>query len=264
MRRELKFLALCSLIAFGSCKTQEEIQREQMVDNLSIQMVENQKLTADSKVRLQNIEERLGMLTGQVEDTNHNTKEQLTKEVQLLRDKVILLEEKDKSNTETLNMTQKRLTGLEDQLRQQDKYLKKVLATLTGAGVAKKAVKKRSAYDSAMYDYKKGRYKSAKPKLEALEANKKIKGNKRARVLHNLGMVSYINKDDNSASAYFGKLFTEFPKSSYNANGLLYLSKSFKRMGQKDQAKQILEELIKRFPKSKRVKEAKSELEKLK
>ncbi len=203
------------------------------------------------------------MLTGQVEDTNHSTKEQLTKEVQLLRDKVILLEEKDKSSTETLNMTQKRLTGIEDQLQKQDKYLKKVLATLTGAGAVKKATKKRSAYDSAMYDYKKARYKSAKTKLEALSTNKKIKGSKRARVLHNLGMISFMNKDDNSASAYFGKLFTEFPKSSYNANGLLYLAKSFKRMGQKDQAKQILDELIKRFPKSKRVKEAKALLKKL-
>ena len=263
MRRELKFLAICSLIVFASCKTQEEIQREQMVDNLSIQMVENQKLTAGSKVRLQNIEERLGMITGQFEDTNHNTKELITKEVQLLREKVLLLEEKDKSNSEALNLNQKKLAEIEEKLRQQDKYLKKVLATLSGAGAVKKSSKKRSAYDSAMYDYKKARYKSAKSKLEALESNKKIKGSKRARVLHNLGMISFMNKDDNSAMAYFGKLFTESPKSSYNANGMLYLSKSLNRMGQKEQAKQTLEELIKRFPKSKRVKEAKAQLKKL-
>lgn len=263
MRREIKLLAISSLIIFGSCKTQEEIQREQMVDNLSIQMVENQKLTAGSKVRLQNIEERLGMLTGKVDETNHSTKEQLSKEVQLLRDKVVLLEERDKSNQSTMDITQKRLTGVEDQLVKQDKYLKKVLATLAGGKAIKKSSKKVSAYNSAMYDYKKGRYKSAKRKLEALESNKKIKGKKRARVLHNLGMIAYTNKDNNSSTAYFGKLFTEFPKSGYNANGLLYLAKTFKRMKQKDQSKQTLEELIRRFPKSKKVKEAKALLAKL-
>jgi TolA-binding protein len=263
MRREIKLLALSSLVLFGSCKTQEEIQREQMVDNLSIQMVENQKLTASSKVRLQNIEERLGMLTGKVEDTNHSTKQQLTSEVQLLRDKVVLLEERDKSNQSTMDITQKRLTGIEDQLVKQDKYLKKLLATLTGAKAIKKSTKKMSAYDSAMYDYKKRKYKSAKRKLEALESNKKIKGKKRARVLHNLGMISFQNKDNNNSTVYLSKLFTEFPKSTYNANGLLYLAKTFKRMKQNEQSKQTLEELIRRFPKSKKVKEAKKLLAKL-
>ena len=262
MQREIKLLALSSLILFGSCKTQEEIQREQMVDNLSIQMVENQKLTAGSKVRLQNIEERLGMLRGTVEDTNHSTKEQLTREVQILRDKVVLLDERDKSNQSTMDITQKRLTGIEDQLVKQDKYLKKLLATLTSAKAINKS-KKLSAYDSAMYDYKKRKYKSAKRKLEALESNKKIKGKKRARVLHNLGMISFQNKDNNGSTVYLSKLFTEFPKSSYNANGLLYLAKTFKRMKKNEQSKQTLEELIRRFPKSKKVKEAKSLLAKL-
>ncbi|WP_127718182.1 tol-pal system YbgF family protein [Halobacteriovorax sp. HLS] len=263
MRREIKFLALSSLIIFGSCKTQEEIQREQMVDNLSIQMVENQSLTADSKVRLQNIEERLGMLTGQVEETNHSTKEQLSKEVQTLREKVTFLEEKEKANQTTQDMNQKRLTEIEDQLVKQDAYLKKLLATLSGATAAKKSSKKLSDYDSAMLDYKKGHYSSARPKLEALESSSKIKGSKRTRVLHNLGMVSYIGKDDKAAVVYFSKLFTEFPKSNYNANGMLFLSKSLVRMKQNDQAKQTLEELIKRFPKSKKVKDAKAMLKKL-
>ncbi|OUR98474.1 hypothetical protein A9Q84_03425 [Halobacteriovorax marinus] len=263
MQREFKLLMLITLLSLGACKTQEEIQREQMVDNLSIQLVENQKLTADSKVRLQGIEERLGMLTGQFEDTTHDTKTQLLTQLSTLSEKVSLLEEKDKLSSNTLDVTQKRLTSIEQKLKKQDTYLKKLLATLSGKSKKKSKAKKMSKYDSAMYDYKKGRYKNAKRKLEALEGNKRIKGTKRARVLHNLGMVSYIQKNNNGATAYFGKLFTEYPKSSYNANGLLFLSKTLSRMKQNEQAKQTLEELIKRFPKSKKVKEAKKLLSKL-
>jgi len=262
MQKVFKLLILITLLTLGACKTQEEIQREQIVDNLSIQMVENQKLTADSKVRLQGIEESLGMLTGQFEDTSHDTKQLLLKQIYSLTEKVTLLEEREKNSQNTLDVTQKRLTSIEDQLITQDKYLKKLLATLSGK-VKKKSKKKMSKYDSAMFDYKKGRYKRAKSKLESLEGNKRIKGSKRARVLHNLGMISFIKKDDNSATAYFGKLFREFEKSNYNANGLLFLSKSLNRLGQKEQAKQTLQELIMRFPKSKKVKEAKKLLSKL-
>lgn len=263
MQKEFKFLMLIILLSLGACKTQEEIQREQMVDNLSIQMVENQKLTADSKVRLQGIEERLGMLTGQVEDTTHDTKQQLLSQLSSLTEKVTLLEEKDKNSQIVLDVTQKRLTSIEEQLKTQDKYLKKLLATLSGKTKKGSSKKKLSKYDSAMRDYKKGRYKEAKVKLEALATSKRIKGKKKARVLHNLGMISFIQKDDNSAMAYFGKLFSNFPRSNYNANGMLFLSKSFMRQNQNDQAKQTLEELIKRFPKSKKVKEAKKLLSKL-
>ncbi len=255
MKHQMKWLVLASLLSVTACKTQEEIQREQVVDNISIQMVENQKLTAGANVRLQNIEERLGMLTGQVEDSNHNTKEQLTKQVEELKAKITLLEEKDKANDE-------KLTKINSQLEQQDKYLKKLLSTLSSK-TSSKSSKKESPYQEAMSAYSSGNYKKAQALLQALESKSSIKGKQRARVLHNLGMSAYINKNNNDATVFFSKLFTEFPKSNYNANGLLYLSKTLKRLNQSEQAKQTLEELIKRFPNSKKVKEAKSLLAKL-
>ncbi|WP_372652342.1 tol-pal system YbgF family protein [Halobacteriovorax sp.] len=255
MKQQMKWLMLSSILCVTACKTQEEIQREQVVDNISIQMVENQKLTAGANIRLQNIEEKLGMLTGQVEDTNHSTKEELTKQVEELKAKITLLEEKDKSKDE-------KLEKIEEQLKQQDSYLKKLLKTLSSKTSSKKS-KKKTPYQEAMSTYSSGNYKKAQSLLSNLESNKRIKGGQRARVLHNLGMSAYINKNNNDATVAFGKLFTEFPKSNYNANGLLYLSKTLKRLKQNEQAKQTLQELIKRFPKSKRVKEAKSILAKL-
>ena len=256
MKQQMKWLMLAALLSTTACKTQEQIQREQVVDNISIQMVENQKLTAGANVRLQNIEERLGMLTGQVEDTNHSTKQELTKQVEELKAKIALLEEKDKSNDE-------RLTKIDSQLKQQDSYLQKLLKTLSSKTSKRSSKKKSTPYQEAMKAYTSGDYKKAQVLLEKLEGQNKIKGKQRARILHNLGMSSYINKNNNDATVFFSKLFTEYPKSNYNANGLLYLSKTLQRLKQNEQAKQTLEELIKRFPKSKRVKEAKSLLAKL-
>ena len=58
-----------------------------------------------------------------------------------------------------------------------------------------------------MYDYKKGRYSAAKGKLESLLSGKKVSGTKRARTIHNLGMIAYIQKDNNAALTYFSKAF---------------------------------------------------------
>jgi len=92
---------------------------------------------------------------------------------------------------------------------------------------------------------------------------KKIKSNRKARVLHNLGMSSFLLKQNDQALIYFSKLITDYPKSHYNKNGLLFLGKSFKKLNQKEQAKQTFSELVSRFPKSKQTKEAKKILKKL-
>jgi len=108
-----------------------------------------------------------------------------------------------------------------------------------------------------MGDYKRGRYKSAKSKLADLYNNKLVSGSRKARVIHNLGMIAYMEKDNGAALTYFSTLFTEMPKSGYNKNGLLFLGKTFKRLGQTEEMKQTLNELITRWPKARQVSEAK-------
>jgi len=249
------------LILTTGCKTQEEIQREQMVDSMSLQMVESQKVVANASTQLQGIEEKLSSLSGSLEESNRANQEARSKEITLLNERISVLEETNNSSLERLETVTARLD-------QQDKFIKEVLSTLKKLTskkkkVSKKKSKKRSAYDQALYNYSKRRYTKAKPQLEALLKGKKVSGSKKARVLHNLGMISYIRKKDQDAAIYFGKLFTEHSKSKYNANGLLYLAKSFKRQKQNEQAKQTLEEMINRFPKAKQVKEAKKILKTL-
>lgn len=243
-------------LTLTGCKTQEEIAQGQMVENLNLQVSESQKLTAEATVRMQQLEERMNNITGQVEESGHQRQTTTQNQIKELKDKLIVIEE----NNKTLNTD---VANIKNSLAEQKEYLDKVLKSLTKISKAKPAKKKSSPYDNAMAAYKRGKYKTAKAQLQDLLNGKKVKGSKRARVLHNLGMSSFILKENDQALIYFSKLFTDYPKSSFNKNGLLFLGKSFKRMNKKEEAKQTLNELISRFPKAKQVGEAKKLLSKL-
>lgn len=255
-------IALISIVfLFSGCKTQEEIAQGQMVENLNLQVSESQKLTAEATVRMQQLEERMNSITGQVEESGHKRQTTTQKQISELKDKLMVIEE----NNKTLNTD---VANIKVSLAEQKVYLDKVLKSLSKmskskAAPKKKSKKKMSDYDKAMSAYKKGSYKTAKALLQELLDKKKVKGSRRARVLHNLGMSSFILKQDDQVLIFFSKLFTDYPKSGYNKNGLLFLGKSFQRLKKKDEAKQTLNELITRFPKAKQSGEAKSILKKL-
>ena len=63
---------------------------------------------------------------------------------------------------------------------------------------------------------------------------------------------------------YFSKLFTEYPKSIYNPNGLIHLAKTFKAQGDVEQAKETLNLMLENYPTHHRVKIAKNLLAKYK
>ncbi|EQC47268.1 tol-pal system YbgF family protein [Bacteriovorax sp. Seq25_V] len=248
-------LSLLVLIA-TSCKTQEQIKREQLINSMSVQMSQGQKLTADVTVKLQNLEERMQEFQGVLEETGHSKNETTAK----MDERIKALEEIIKTLTTQVNDQNVKMTSIETRLADQDKFIKEILGTLKSASAPKK---KLNEYDEAMSIYGKGKYSEAKPLLEALLASNKYKSSKRARILHNLGMVSYITKNNQDAMTYFSRLYTEHSSSTYNANGLIHLARTFDRLGQKEQAKQTLQEMIAKFPKHKRVKTAKEMLSKL-
>ena len=249
-------ILLLLIVSFNSCKTQEEIAQGQMVETLNLQVSESQKLTAEATVRMQQLEERMNSITGQVEESGHQQKMTVQNQIKELKDKLVVVEENNKSlNTE--------VASLKTSMEEQKAYLDKVLKSLTKMSAPKKKEsKKLSDYDKAMATYKRGKYKEAKAELQEL-LKQKLSGSKRSRVLHNLGMCSFILKQDDQVLIYFSKLFTDFPKSGYNKNGLLFLGKSFQRMNKKDEAKQTFNELLTRFPKAKQTSEAKKLLSKL-
>ncbi len=246
----VKLAGLTSLLALGACQTQETIQREQMMENLSLQLVENQKLVADTTVKIQALEERMGALTGQVQETDQKSTVAAQETMESLSSRLALLEQSQSQNA-------KDLQEVKSSLASQKEYLDKVVAMLGKLGANESSSKKKSdPFQEAMTNYRKGKYESAKKQLLDLEKSGKYKGSQAAHILHNLGMTYYLSKDYNTAASYFSRLFTEFEKSSYNKNGLLFLAKSFRARKETDKARATLDELIKRYPKSKQATEA--------
>ncbi|MFZ9000489.1 MAG: tetratricopeptide repeat protein [Bacteriovoracaceae bacterium] len=257
-------IVMTLLLIIGGCKTQEQIQREQMVDNLAVQIVEGQKMSADYTVRINDVQDKLNMLQGKIEESGHNKSLELEGKNKELQEKISIIEEQLKLIKEKQENQAKELTEIKVLQEKQNKYLQKVLKSL--ASKKKVKPKKRDVkdqYKDAMNLYRKGKYAASKNILIKLSQNKKVSGKTRAHVLHNLGMIAYMDKDFETAKTLFSKLFTEFPKSTFNKNGLLFLGKSFQKSKQKEQAKQVLEELIKLYPKAKQVKEAKLILKKI-
>jgi len=239
-------LSLALLLIVVSCKTREQIAREQMVDSLAVQVGDSQKLSADVTVRLQNLEERISSVNGMVEESTHKSKISTEERFKKIEERMIVIE------TQNIELN-KSLNQLRSESEAQKKYLEDVLSTLgkLSGTSAKKSKAGGSDYDEGMALYKRGKYKEAKDILIGLYTGKKVKGNQYARVIHNLGMIEYMDKKNDQAIAYFVQLLNEHSKSSYNRNGMLVLTKTFLRLNKKDEARATAEELAKRYPGSK-------------
>jgi len=216
---------------------------------MAVQVNQGQKLSAEYAVRLQNLEEKLTQKIGKLEDIQHEHGEKLSQEINSSKENLSQIRSDFKEQKKALLL-------IADQMENQKRYLDKLLSSLNKlAGVKPK--KKRSNYNQAMYLYKRGKYPQAQNELLKLLNNKKIKGNFKARVIHNLGMIAYMDKKYSDAVTLFSRLYTQYPKSPYTPRGLLFLGKSFKKINRGDEAKQVLRELVKNYPQSKYNKEAK-------
>ncbi|MFG1486088.1 tetratricopeptide repeat protein [Halobacteriovorax sp. RZ-2] len=232
-----------------SCKTQEQIEREQKINTMSVQMQQNQKLNADSVSKMQELQDSVLQFQGQLEEYTNGKDQKL----ETVDQKLLKLEEQNTALTDEV-------TKLTAKIEEQDKFIKEVLALLKKKESKRKELakaKNRSPYNQAMFLYGKGKYSEARPILEKLFKEGKIKGKRRGRIIHNLGMISYIQKRNDDAVTYFSTLYTSMPSSAYNGNGLVYLARTFKRQGQTEQAIVTLEEMLKSFPKSRHVPTAK-------
>lgn len=255
MKLSQSLLYLSLLLLTFSCTTQEQIQRAQMVDKMSEQLVQNQKISAESDVELTQVREELGLLNGKIQTLEHNALDENNQSLIATKERLNLVEEKNNQLLNDMSELKLKQEALATKVDEQSKFIKTVLGKLTKLGKPGKSSKK-SLFDRAMSDYKKGRYKKSKKKLLTLFETKKLSASKKAHVIHNLGMISYIGRKNEKALFYFSKLFTEYPKSGFNRNGLYHLGKTFTRLKKSEEANQTYSELIKRFPKSKMAKKA--------
>lgn len=250
------------LFILVSCKTQEQIRREQLVESLASQMRQGQNVSANFTVELAEVKKQIMQLQGMIEESGQQSQVSQETRITDLQSRVQVLEEKTNTLVTKLDEQAKAIETMKTQLTEQGKYLETLLKTLKNINKAPKSTKKKTAskqspYQEAMESYSKGQYKMARAQLAKLESSKSYKSKARARILHNLGMAEYMLKNDQNALVYFSKLYSEQPTSAYNANGLLFMAKCFQRLKRNDEAKATLQELMTKFPKSKKVAEAK-------
>ncbi len=248
------------LISLTACKTQEDIRREKTVDSLNEQVAQTQKSTANANSRFTALEEQVAKLSGEFEESSHNRQQEI-KDASLLKERLAGLEETNKKQTEFIR-------ALNEKVQEQSKYIEEVIKSLKSLSeqksqepVATKAKKKENNSEEvatlkdAIAKYRARDLEAAKADLLQILENKKIKKKEKETAYYYLGMIEYRNKSYDEAKIYFSKLFSENPESGFGASSLLNLAKSFLQLKSKEEARQSLDELITRFPKSKEAQE---------
>lgn len=239
------------LIILFSCKTQEDIKRDKTVDSINEQLTQTQKSTANTGTRFQSLEEQLARLSGTVEEITH-ARNQDQKDLAAVKERLL--------NTEEINKKQNEyLKELNEKMQEQSKYIEQVIKSLNGLSERpkEKAQSKEVSSDepatlaNGLEKFKANDLATAKTVLEKVLENKKLKKKDRAQAMLVMGQIEYKNKNFEEAKIYFSRIFTEMPNSSYVPAALYNLAKSFKELKANDEAKQTIEELISRYPKSK-------------
>jgi len=254
MKRLQIVFVFALLIALSGCKTQEDIRREKVVENLNEQVAQTQKNTANSNSRFVALEEEVAKLTGKIEDSTHS-RQQEAKNYVIIQDRLANLEEANKKQTEFIK-------SLNEKIQDQSKYLEQVVAGLSSLAEKKEAPKKKESKETsssseivsaknAIAKFKAKDFEESKSMFQSILENAKSKKKDKEAADYYLGMIEYKAKHFEEAKVYFSKLFTQNPDSSFAAPTLLNLAKSFFQLKSKDEGVQTLNELITRFPKSK-------------
>ena len=127
--------ALLNLVLFtlvlSSCKTTEQIRREQLVDSMSTQLKSMQTTNAQVTSKMRRIEEKLSRVNGIAEEREHQTQLNSSVKISTLEDRLGLMERKN-------TLIEKDLRSMKAQLASQKKYLDRVLKTLSAFTKRKK------------------------------------------------------------------------------------------------------------------------------
>ena len=122
MKRTQIFICAIVLVLAASCKTQEDIRREQTVMNLNEEIQQTKKTAASGNSRFTAIEEQMNRINGQVEESNHNTSN-LAKENKQLHERLNKIEEDNKKQVEYLK-------ALTEKVNNQSDYIEEVIESL--------------------------------------------------------------------------------------------------------------------------------------
>lgn len=253
-----KIALLCSLLLLSTAciKTADQVQREQRFENMSEQMKDSQGLVGDMVNQMKDMQKQLDKMNGRMEELEHKQGKVNPENLNKMAETVTLL----KTQSEAQNT---QLLQIQNELKEQRTFIEKVTASLENMGKPSKASKKKSdksELQEALDLVKANQYDDARSALEGLMNDDSLSPGDKNKVLHGLGRVEFFTKNYDKALVYFSKIFSKFPKASLAPSSLLFIGKSLKSMGKKDEATEAFTKLTEDYPDSKEAKDAKKEL----
>ena len=253
-----KTLILVLLSVLFSCATKEDISRKEALEKLKGDMTGQQNITKSLLLKVYNLENSLGNVSGKVETAQHNLELTEQNKIENLEKRIESIENDYKKYVIDTNAE---ISKLHQELLGQKKYLSNLLKELKSISKDDNQ-KKLSLFGLSIRNYQKKRYDEAKDQfLEILNNIDTHRLNQRdqALVYHNLAMTFYMEKDYKNSQIYFSKLYANYQTSPLNSSGLYHLGMSFKRQQKASEAKQMWSILISKYPKSKFTELAKKE-----
>lgn len=237
----------------SGCTTKEQMKTNDQVKQLSVDMVQSQKMSGDLTSKVQDLEERLAEIHGQFEEQGYHikrgqqsTKDKLANFVKQLQDQLDLLTD--------------RVEELQNTVEEQSKFIGQVTKSLQKMSGKGQSSGKKSVYQRGIDAFIAGNFSESIPLLASSLDNKKLASSKQSRAMYCLGRMYFARKKYDKAMVYFSKVFTNFPQSNYATGSLFFLGQSFEKKGNTADAKASYQELISKYPKSKYASKARDQL----
>ncbi len=257
--RNLFILHLIFFILHG-CATKEDIKRNELVEKLKGDMQGQQNITKSLLLKIYNIENSLGNVSGQIETAQHSLELTEQNTLEELKSRVNSIEKEYKGYVLDTNAE---ISKLHLELKKQKVFLSNLLKEIKNLSQSNRKDNQLSLFSRSIRNYQNQKYENAKNQfLEIVNDIEAHRLNKRdqALVFHNLGMTFYIQKDYKNSQIYFSKLFTKYSSSPLNSSALYHLGMTFKEQNKENEAAEMWNLLKKKYPKSKYTALARKEL----
>ncbi len=165
--KKTTLILLPLMVLFTHCKTTEEIQREQKVDQISDQFSTTQKVTADMTTRMNHLEEDSHSLRGKVEELEHAQTN--NEEIKTVNAKVVQLNQRIELLETKLSEADMQLVALSDEISK--------LKERPAPEEKKEPTKKSGGHKEAFEHFKNREYLEAKNIFLETFNNKKATAN---------------------------------------------------------------------------------------
>lgn len=265
MKKILFFLLTIILIGCATKKDVTLIEKNIIRIDSRLNAVENNfiarlaKLEKDVKgiqkpgflVQLDDFRTALDELNGRLEENSY--------QLQKLSDEIEAYKQENNRDREALLM---RMASLEKGLQELEKVVEKQKGKLKATKLKLIGLGPKGIYQEALKLYKKGEYENARKLFEKLlkeYPNSSLAGNAQFWI----GEIYFSQKQFEEAILAYQKAIKKYPKNVKIPGALLKQALSFAALGDKNTAKVLLNQLIKKYPKTEQAKIAQRKLKNL-